>query len=65
MLSLEVHIFIITITSQTIENASRNQLEIEPDVFVYLLDFLDPGVDCINFKMYDTTKRFYTIYTPF
>ena len=25
--------------------------------FVYLLDFLDPGVDCINFKMYDTTKR--------
>ena len=30
---------------------------IEPDVFVYSLDFLDPGVDCINFKMYDTTKR--------
>ena len=30
---------------------------IERDVFLYLLDLLDPGEDCKNLKMYDTSKR--------
>ena len=47
----------------TFKNISRNEKHftsatgLDPDSFKQLLEYLDPGEDCKNFKMYDTAKR--------